>query len=63
MRKNAGSSFTLQDFGTQIKKDYKDSQEKWLLGLCEKLQKEKFLGFEIKEGEIMLWLWYVNSPE
>ncbi len=55
-RRNSGNALAITDFGKQIKEDYREAEEKWLLRLCEKLKKERFLQSEIKGKEIRLWL-------
>ncbi|MEK6901849.1 MAG: A/G-specific adenine glycosylase [Nanoarchaeota archaeon] len=52
VRKNERQEISVLDFGQAIKKDYTPKEEKWLLELCQKLQKEKLLHYSLKENTI-----------
>ncbi len=55
-RRNEGKEISLAEFGRMIKKDYKLSQQKWLLDLMEKLSDENLIDCKIKAGKIRLVL-------
>jgi A/G-specific adenine glycosylase len=55
-RKNNGKEISLFDFGALIKKDYSDTDEKWLIVIGEKLEKDKLIKFKIKDKKIKIKL-------
>jgi len=50
VRKHAGEEVSWLEFGCAVKKDYVDSQEGWLVELCEKLEKEGMITFVRDDG-------------
>ena len=55
-RKNNGTEISFFEFGNLIKKDYSDTDEKWLISLCEKLEKDGLIRIIKKEKIIILQL-------
>ena len=43
VRQNVGKEMSIFGFGKAVKKDYAQSEQEWLLGLCQKLEKEKII--------------------
>ncbi len=64
VRKHSGEEVLLLEFGCAVKKDYVESEEEWLVELCEKLEKEGMITFGrmgakmegMSEGRVVLGL-------
>lgn len=54
VRGNEGGKISLTKLGQAIKEDFKASEKNWLLALCNALQKDKLLEYELGEGRIKL---------
>lgn len=55
-RRNQGKEISVTEFGENIKKDYHNKNEKWLLSLLEKLQSDGLLNHTLSENKIILSL-------
>ena len=55
VRKNAGVML-IDELGRTVKEDYSVKDREWLLGLCEKLSKDKLIVFEKRGKEVALGL-------
>ncbi len=56
VRERGGSDVSVSTLGCTIKKDYHTEDKEWLLELCEKLQREGYLKYEMKGSRVKMEL-------
>lgn len=55
-RKNNGNEISLFEFGSLMKKDYSNSDQKWIIKLSDKLEKDGLIKYKINKQKIKIEL-------